>query len=444
MAKKPTYEELEQRVKESEQEAVKHDQMAKNLFEIKSLLNNVLCHSGIDAVIATDMDMHILLYNQKAKDFFGYDDEEVIGKSVWEMHLKEEVDSERLEQAIRTVQKKGIYEYDVCGEDSEGNERRLHSIVSPLRDEKGEQAGYILNSRDITQHEKAKEALRESEEKYRQLFTTVSDAIMVFDADTKEFIDANDAVSSFYGYSKKEFLELKQTDITAELQKSNDSIKKTISGEISSIPLRYHKRKDGTIFPVEISTGAFTLGKHQMVFGVARDITERKQAEEMLQQAHDELEQRVEERTRELKNKTIRLEELNTALKVLLTKREEDKKNLEDNVLSSVNNLILPYLDKIKKSTLDNNQQTYLEVLESNVNEIISPFTHKLSSKYMNLTPAEIQVADFVKHDKRTKEIASLLNISVKTIESHRESIRKKLGITNKKTNLRSYLLSLH
>ena len=152
----------------------------------------------------------------------------------------------------------------------------------------------------------------------------------------------------------------------------------------------------------------------------------------------------MEKRTKELEIKTNSLEEVNTALKVLLKKREEDKKNLEDNVLSNVNNLILPYLDKIKKTTLDNNQQTYLEVLESNVNEIISPFTHKLSSKYMNLTPAEIQVADFVKHGKRTKEIASLLNISVKTIESHRESIRKKLGLKNKKTNLRSYLLSLH
>ncbi len=64
MAIKPTYEELEQRVRELEQEAVKHDQVAKNLVEIKTLLNNVLYHSGVDAVIVTDMDMCIMLYNQ--------------------------------------------------------------------------------------------------------------------------------------------------------------------------------------------------------------------------------------------------------------------------------------------------------------------------------------------------------------------------------------------
>jgi PAS domain S-box-containing protein len=129
------------------------------------------------------------------------------------------------------------------------------------------------------------EALRESEEKYRQLFSTVSDAVMVFDAETKEFIDANDAVSAFYGYTKEEFLELKQTDITAELEKSDESIRQTVAGEISSIPIRYHKRKDGTMLPVEISTGAFKLGNRQMVYGVARDISDRKRAEEVLQES---------------------------------------------------------------------------------------------------------------------------------------------------------------
>lgn len=168
-----------------------------------------------------------------------------------------------------------------------------------------------------------------------------------------------------------------------------------------------------------------------------------KQAEADLKQANLELERRVEERTMELKNKTAKLEEVNTALRVLLAKREEDKINLETNVLSNVQKLIFPYLAEIKKGALTASQQSYLEILESNLNEIISPFSNRLSSQYINLTPAEIQVADFVKHGKNTKEIAALLNLSPKTIDSHRANIRNKMGIRNQKTNLRSYLLSL-
>ena len=142
---------------------------------------------------------------------------------------------------------------------------------------------------------RAEKALQESEEKYRQLFNTVSDTVLVFDAETREFIDANNAATTLYGYSKEEFLKLKHSDITCEPKKSDETIKQTISGEITRIPLRYHKKKDGTKFPVEISSGAFKLGNRQMVCGVVRDITDRMEIEHALQVRTDELEERLKE-----------------------------------------------------------------------------------------------------------------------------------------------------
>jgi DNA-binding NarL/FixJ family response regulator len=105
--------------------------------------------------------------------------------------------------------------------------------------------------------------------------------------------------------------------------------------------------------------------------------------------------------------------------------------------------LLESYLEKLKKSGLNGRQMTFVNVLESNLKDLISSFTQKLSSKLYNLTPAELQVANFIKHGKNTKEIASFLHLSPKTIKNHRSNIRKKLDLTKKRVNLRSYLLSL-
>jgi DNA-binding CsgD family transcriptional regulator len=91
---------------------------------------------------------------------------------------------------------------------------------------------------------------------------------------------------------------------------------------------------------------------------------------------------------------------------------------------------------------LDEKQNTYLNILESNLNDITSSFSVRLSSKYLNLTPTEIQVTNLIGQGKESKEIAELLNSSPRTIAFHRERIRKKLGLRNKKTNLKAYLMS--
>jgi DNA-binding CsgD family transcriptional regulator len=173
-------------------------------------------------------------------------------------------------------------------------------------------------------------------------------------------------------------------------------------------------------------------GNPKEIVGCWFDITARKQAEQAL-----------EEKQVALTVKTNELGELNDALRVLLKQREKDKKDIEQKLMSNVKDLIVPYVDKLKKSRLNTKQMTLLRILKSNLDDIVSPFTHQLSSKYTSLTPTQIQVAQLIREGKTTKEIAEIMNSSKRTVESHRENIRVKLGLKNKKVNLRSYLSSM-
>jgi len=202
---------------------------------------------------------------------------------------------------------------------------------------------------------------------------------------------------------------------------------------------------------------------------LTKDITDRKKSENALIEARSQLEARVVERTRELtilnerlyaeiaerkkaeaglikrtaeldlKSKT--LEEANIALRVILKAREDDKNELEDKVLANMKKLVLPHLEKLNISRLDDSQRACLSALQANLEDLVSPFSQRLSSPLLNLTPREIQVANLVKEGRGNKEIAEFFNIALRTVEFHRENIRKKIGLVNKKVNLRSQLL---
>jgi DNA-binding response OmpR family regulator len=202
----------------------------------------------------------------------------------------------------------------------------------------------------------------------------------------------------------------------------------------------------------------------ELIARLTTALEEQKRAEDALQKTNENLERLVEERTVELvqKNRQLmeeigerrraedalaiksqNLEESNTALKVLLTQREMDKNDLEERVLSNIKNLIIPNIEKLKRIHKRTKNLVYLNVLESNLISITSSFSNKISSRYLTLTAKEIQIANFVKEGKRSKDIAELMDVSERTIDFHRKNIRLKLGIKNRKGNLRSSLLSI-
>ena len=137
------------------------------------------------------------------------------------------------------------------------------------------------------------------------------------------------------------------------------------------------------------------------------------------------------------------LRELNIAMGVLFQRAEKDKEKLSENVLSNVKELLLPYLEKLKKGHLGEEQRAYVEVLETNLSEICSPFTKNLSLQHAHISSMEVQVANLIKAGKRNKEIASILGVSSSTVMTHRYRLRSKLGLKQRKVNLRSYLKSI-
>lgn len=152
----------------------------------------------------------------------------------------------------------------------------------------------------------------------------------------------------------------------------------------------------------------------------------------------------LKKREKELKYRTRSLEEANTAFSILLRRREEDRTHFESSVVSNMSTLVKPYIEKLKNTPLDAIQTNHLHVIETNLEQIVSPFVRDIGSRVLELTPMEIRVATLVKEGKSNIEIAEKLSVSKNTILTHRFNLRRKLGIKNKKINLRAYLLSFH
>ncbi|MEJ2745498.1 MAG: LuxR C-terminal-related transcriptional regulator [bacterium] len=222
-------------------------------------------------------------------------------------------------------------------------------------------------------------------------------------------------------------------------------------------------RKDGARIYVEYGSSLVTIGGQNRTISIVRDVTARKRAEEELQKYRDHLERMVQKRTAELiranqdllteiaKREKIQaelgekkadLEKKNVALKEVLSQIEQDKEQIKSDVIANVEHLMMPILRKVKtKATRI--EAKYIDMLRRGLEEMVSSFGRKISDKAVKLSPREIEICNMIRNGSSSKEIADILNLTLKTVETHRVNIRRKLKLAGKDINLTTYLQSI-
>jgi PAS domain S-box-containing protein len=279
------------------------------------------------------------------------------------------------------------------------------------------------------ERKRARRNNRESQDRYRTLFKRAADSLLLIDPMTREIVEFNDSAHNNLGYSREEFkkIEIKDIDVYESPELFFERSEKLRKGITRASFETKQKGKDGVIHDVHVIDTLIEIGERKYVLSSWRDITERKKIEYVLKENEAKI-------TEQAKN----LEETNTALKVLLRLRNEEKERAEENILSNVKQLINPYLKKLRHTGLNAEQNNLVNIVESNLAEITSSFTPKLFSKSIGLTPRELDVANLVKNGLTSQEISDTLCLSDNAVAFHRRNIRTKLGLKSSKVNLRS------
>jgi PAS domain S-box-containing protein len=243
-------------------------QAQKAFQESEKRLRTVIDHAPV-IIWALDQNGKFTFSEGRILAKLGFGSGEVLGRSIFDMYAD---NKQVVSDAHRALAGEAFY-----------STNEVEGIVfeirySPLKDDQNSVIGAIGVAVDVTTRKEAEKSLHESEEKYRKLFNLESDALALMDIETGNMIDVNISFIKLYGYTKEEILCMKNIDFSAEPEKTI----KAAQDRKAYIPLRYHKKKNGTVFPVEITASAFEYKGRDVYMGAVRDISDRKIIEEQM------------------------------------------------------------------------------------------------------------------------------------------------------------------
>lgn len=241
----------------------------------------LLFEHSFDAIFVHKKDKIINVNNQLC-EMTGYSREKLLKMSILDFYDK----AGRDQSKRRISRKKRHLQFETQWIKADATLIDVEISSTIIDPDKGIRQAIVHN---ITENKRFLEKLKESEERHRSLFENAQDAIIIFDAENLQFEDANQAAIDFYGYTKKELIKLLITDVSAEAKKTKETISRISKEDERSkrLLLRYHKKKDGTVVPVEIYSGTFMSNGRKKIIGSVRDITPRIKAQRELEAAKE-------------------------------------------------------------------------------------------------------------------------------------------------------------
>jgi len=321
---------------------------------------------------------------------------------------------------------------------SDSSERWIEHVCQPVHDDQGRFLGVRGSNRDISKRKRAEEALRHERDRAQSYLDTVETVIVTLDSEGRittinrkgcQLLDhtEDELIGQFwfatclpqpYGTEKvyPYFLKLMSGELEAAEYFENPIV--TRNGELRQIA--WHN--------------ALLRDEHGRIIGTlssGEDVTERRKAEQELKIANEILEA-----------KHAALREKNLALKNVLEQVSSEKQLLKAQIQSNVDRVVKPTL-RLLRQKVDVSTASFVDLLDSNLQDIASPLANRLQSNYASLSPGEIAIYSMIENGLSSQEMANLRGVSVQTISMQRKRIRRKLGIANQSVSLPSLLKSL-
>ena len=397
-------------------------QRVRKQMEEAEILDSMLQSAGEIAIAIMDLDFHILLHNQAAVRFYGADVDDLTGQDST-VFLRNGGMLAPFNQALATARKNGKCEF-VLRQKRNNAVHYLATTLFSIHDRRKNDTGFGLIALDITSQKQHELSLQAERDFSRKIINAAPSIICsISQKGAIRFI--NPAGERLTGYSTEELLNKNWQDYfqAGKTAPDRDLLQKFQENDVRGIEVEL-KTKDGTLRDISWSSvsrfGDKKSSCETLILG--NDITEIKKA------------------FQEIEKKKQEIEEANIALRVMLDQHTKTKETIEEHISVRLKSLVTPYLDLLRQSAATEQQAETINIITAHIDSIAGSFSPKSKEILLGLSPRESLIADLVRQGKTSKDAADIIGISVRTVETYRNNLRKKLGINNQKISLRTYL----